>query len=108
MSMWHKDGTRHPPVSKVPCQHPECRPHAGPLDLDELEQKARVVLAHGGPWAHPETVLALIERIRAAEGALKSCNVTIEKLVERVEALETRDRGWQAKTGLSGPDMDDT
>lgn len=37
------------------------------LDLDELERKAKAVLADGGPWAHPATVLALIERVRDLE-----------------------------------------
>lgn len=77
-----------------------CSDDDGPLECTDIGMERVADLefiaaarAAGGGWVNgamygAPTVLALIERVRAAEGALKSCNVANANLVERVLELE--------------------
>ena len=98
MSMYHKDGTRHPPVSKVPCQHPECQPSAAtltpelPVDLREAALNATHVVGGPDPWnngrLHPRIVLALLDRIAELEEAAKATRTRINAALSTLAASD--------------------
>lgn len=97
------------------------------LDLDELERKAKDGWEGLNDDLSPRTILALIERVRAAEivggewmalqeaagfpkdgmvRSVKDVSDSVVLMAERLRELEKRDREWQASTGLMHPETD--
>jgi hypothetical protein len=81
MSMHHNDGTRHPPVSKVPCPHPECQPRAAPITPERLSELR--VLAMDAVAETPTTEV---------ETMMHGASVTILALLDRIAKLEEQIR----------------